>query len=139
MKLNLSIDVSAVEKKLQDVQKALVTTKAFSKTAQQGINVILNRTEKGLGYERPFKAYHPAYAKYREDKGRRSAPVDLNFSGKMLSSIRSKAAPRSAEIYFSRAAEAKKAIANNRIRPFFGFSEREKAKLVRFFWKQIKI
>ena len=140
MNISAVIDASALEKRLKSINLDLAVYKAFSKTAQQGINVILDRTAKGLGIYAPFKSYSNQYAAFRADKGRSTNP-DLNFSGKMLGSMKSrvKLKERAAYIYFSRSAEAKKAVANNKLRPFFGFNDREKNKLIRFFRKNLNL
>jgi len=112
--------------------------RALSMTAQQGINVILDRTEKGIGYIGRFAPYTPAYAKFRAKKGLKVSPVDLNFSDNMLSSIASRRVSKGLyEIYFTRAVEAKKAVFNNIKRPFFGFNTKEKGNLSRFFRKAV--
>lgn len=112
--------------------------RALSMTAQQGINVIVDRTEKGIGYKGAFAPYTPAYAKFRAKKGRKVAPVDLNFSGNMLSSIASRRVSKGVyEIYFTRAVEARKGAFNNIKRPFFGFNPKEKGNLSRFFRKAV--
>ena len=140
MNVGISIDTSAVEKRFKNVNIDLAIFKALSKTSQQGINVILDRTAKGKGIYAPFKRYSQKYAAFRAEKGRSINP-DLNFSGKMLGSIKSavKTSDKLANIYFSRKSEAKKALGNNKTRPFFGFNEKEKLKLVKLFAKNFKL
>jgi len=142
MKVNAEIDTSSLDvhfKKLgSQFSKDIV--KGLAATAQRGQNMILDRTAKGKGYKGRFPAYTPQYARFRAKKGRSTTP-DLNFTGKMTGSMRSKVnAPElTSEIYFSRATEAKKAIHNNRKRPFFGFNAREKNYLTRWFYKYLKL
>lgn len=137
---DVTIDVSELERTLKkapsDIQKQI--QKSLLKTAQFGTQVILDRTEAGIGYKGKFKDYSPAYAKFRTKKGRQLTP-DLNFSGRMLGSIQQKNESRNvAKIYFGRAEEAKKAAFNNQLRPFFGFNSIEKDRLRRFFNKDFK-
>lgn len=124
--------------------------RALSATAQQGIVMILDRTEKGKGYNNRFKPYNPQYARSKAQgwprtKTRRafggdpSGKVNLMVSGNMLSSIKSKVDKPNltAELGFSRATEAQKAYWNNRTRPFFGFNQREQNFLRKFFYKRL--
>jgi len=108
----------------------------------QGINMIQDRTESGRGYLGAFRPYSPAYAKFRGNRGRKISPVDLNFTGRMLSSMATRKVSRGVqEIYFTRAEEARKAYFHNvtgagkgRItRKFFGFNQNEKSMLGKFF------
>lgn len=112
--------------------------RALAITAQQGTNIILDRTESGRGYLGSFKPYSVAYARFRAKNGRQVSPVNLNYSGRMLSSVSNRRLSRGVqEIYFTRAAEARKAYFNNQTRPFFGFNVKEKSSLRRFFQKAL--
>ena len=122
---------------------------ALNRTAMLGTNIILDRTSKGEGYGGRFSAYSPEYAKRKsegwEGSGRvrgfggdASGVVNLKVRGEMLSSIVHKANKNEAEIFFSRAAEAKKAAMNNELRPFFGFNKAEKERLVKYFMRQMQ-
>ena len=111
---------------------------ALSKTAQVGINIILDRTEKGRDIKgNPFKAYVQSYSKFRKAKGRQARP-DLDFTGKMLGSMTSKSNNKRAEIFFTRAMETTKAMGNQKKRPFFGFSRSEQKHLAKTFSRFIK-
>ena len=141
---NVTLDVSSnakkVEKRLKkagrDIDKSM--KRALSITAQQGINIIEDRTEDGVGYKGgAFKGYSEKYAKFRRDKGR-GKNVDLQFSGRMLGSMTSKADKRKAKIFFTRAEEAKKAAMNDKTRPFFGFNRQEEKQLANVFFRNIK-
>lgn len=104
-------------------------------TAQAGIGIIEERTASGKGYKGgAFKPYNSVYAAFRELKGRGAMP-DLQFRGTMLSSMTSKASNRQAVIFFSRAAEAKKAAFNDAKRPFFGFNRKEQSQLSKVFFR----
>lgn len=141
---NVTLDVSSnakqVEKRLKragkDIDKSI--KRALSITAQEGINIIEARTEDGVGYKGgAFKGYSAKYAKFRRDKGR-GKNVDLQFSGRMLGSMTSKADRKKATIFFTRAEEAKKAAMNDKTRPFFGFNRQEEKQLANVFFRNIK-
>lgn len=142
--MKVAVDATRVTALLDNTVKALPAEidKALAITAMHGINMIQDRTESGRGYDGIFRPYSPAYAKFRSVKGRQITPVNLNFTGRMLSAIASRRVSRGVqEIYFTRAEEARKAYFHNvtgagkgRItRRFFGFNETEKSKLRQFF------
>ncbi len=136
IKTNAKKVQAALKKKGKDVGKSM--KRALSITAQQGINIIEARTEDGVGYKGgAFKGYSEKYAKFRRDKGR-GKNVDLQFSGRMLGSMTSKADKRKAKIFFTRAEEAKKAAMNDKTRPFFGFNRQEEKQLANVFFRNIK-
>jgi hypothetical protein len=140
MQVNIKTNAKKVEKALKqkgkDVKQSL--KRALSITAQQGINIIEDRTESGVGYKGgAFKGYSEKYAKFRSAKGR-GKNVDLQFSGRMLGSMTSKADSKRAKIFFTRAAEAKKAAMNDKTRPFFGFNRQEEKQLAKTFFRYIK-
>ena len=141
MKTQIKIDSKEVEAMFKRVNKQFSRdiVKALDVTSQKGIEMILNRTAKGRGYQTRFPSYNPQYAKFRQKKGRQSKFVDLNFTGKMTGAIRRKMdKPRlTAEIGFTRAAEATKAFYTNKKRPWFGFSTREQNFLKRFFYGRL--
>ena len=136
LKTNAKKVQAALKKKGKDVNKSI--KRALSITAQQGINIIEDRTQDGKGYKGgAFKGYSEKYAKFRRKKGR-SQNVDLQFTGRMLGSMTSKADSKKATIFFTRAEEAKKAAMNNKTRPFFGFSREEEKQLGKVFFRYIK-
>lgn len=136
IKTNADKIEKALKRKGKNVKQSLA--KALSITAQQGINIIEQRTEDGSGYKGgKFKRYSAKYAKFRKAKGRGSK-VDLQFSGRMLGSMTSKSNSRKATIFFTRAEEAKKAAMNNKSRPFFGFSRKERGQLSKVFFRYVK-
>lgn len=102
--------------------------KGLTLAALKGVNIILDRTEKGVGFEGPLKAYSPDYLKLKQSKGF-SGIVDLNWTGNMLGSITVDSKQDVATLFFSRSVEAKKAAMNNKTRPFFGFNDKEENKL----------
>ena len=136
IKTNAKKIEKALKQKGKDVGKSM--KRALSITAQEGINIIEARTEDGVGYKGgAFKGYSAKYAKFRRDKGR-GKNVDLQFSGRMLGSMTSKADKRTAKIFFTRAEEAKKAAMNDKARPFFGFNRQEEKQLANVFFRNIK-
>jgi len=133
---NVNKIAKALDKQGKDLDKAM--QRALSITAQEGINIIEKRTERGVGFKGgEFEPYTDKYAKYRKDNRRGTKP-NLEFSGKMLGDMSTKANRREANIFFLRATEAKKAAMNNKTRPFFGFNRKEKQKLTDVFFKVIK-
>lgn len=136
IKTNAKKVQAALKKKGKDIDKSM--KRALSITAQQGINIIEDRTEDGVGYKGgAFKGYSEKYAKFRRAKGR-GKNVDLQFSGRMLGSMTSKADRKKATIFFTRAEEAKKAAMNDKTRPFFGFNRKEEKQLANIFFRNIK-
>jgi len=138
--MNVRMDATRVTALLDKTVKALPAEidKALAITAQQGTNIILDHTEQGRGYLGSFKRYSVAYAKFRAKNGRQISPVNLNYSGRMLSSISNRKISKGVqEIYFTRAEEARKAYFNNQTRAFFGFTRKEKSYLRTFFQKAL--
>ena len=106
-----------------------------------GINIILERTDKGkqIGGA-DFDGYSEKYAKFRAKRGRQIAPVDLTFTGAMLGSMSNRSLRVGRQrLYFDRATEAQKAFHNNKTRPFFGFSAREKTRLKNVFKRSLQL
>jgi hypothetical protein len=143
MKTTVVFESKQLERELKRIQKSMpaVIDRALIQTAQFGTNLILDRTADGQGYKGgSFASYSAKYALFRKIKGRQVAPVDLNFSGKMLGAMASaKVKTGVAKIYFTRAAEAKKAAFNNQKRPFFGFNRNEQSRVQEFFASRIKV
>lgn len=142
--MKVTVDATRVKVLLNDTVKKLPAEidKALAATAMQGINIIQDRTEAGRGYLGAFRPYSPAYAKFRGNRGRQITPVNLNFTGRMLSAVATRKVSRGVqEIYFTRAEEARKAYFHNVtgagkgriVRPFFGFNQKEKSMLGKFF------
>lgn len=140
------IDSRAFDKRLAKVIKNTpkVSKRALIQTADYGKQIILQRTAKGIGYEGRFRRYSPQYAIRKKEgwkgfSGDPSGKVNLMVSGHMLRSMQTQADHKEGSIYFSNPSAAKLALGNNQTRPFFGFNNREKTKLVRFFRKRIKL
>lgn len=131
MKITLDANFKEAQKLIKKRGKDLKasTKKALLITGFKGIEIIQDRTNKRRSYKGGFfKNYTSKYAAYRISKGRGSKP-DLQFTGQMFSSMTVASTSREAEIYFTRNSEAKKAAMNDKKRPFFGFSRRERAVL----------
>ena len=126
--LNLRDLVPAERRRLKARYK-----RALLRTAAVGINIIQDRTAEGRGYkDGAFKPYSADYSKFRTDKGRSTNP-NLNFSGKMMNAMTSRANYKKAEIFFRGRTESGKAAGNTALRPFFGFSRDEEQVLARAF------
>ena len=111
---------------------------ALSRTALKGKDIIQDRMTAGEAIKGGnFKKYDSVYAAFRSSKGRGTKP-DLQFTGQMFSAITTKSNSKQAEIFFSRAQEAKKAAMNNKSRPFFGFSRSEERMLGSVFFRALK-
>lgn len=115
-----------------DARKRRNLKRALSVTAQTGINIMLDRTAKGTGIDGAFKSYTPDYENFRSQSGRGVTP-NLFFSGNMLGSMTSEVRKNEGIIFFSRREESAKASKNNKSRPFFGFTNKEKGKLSEVF------
>ena len=140
MQVSVASNAKQIERATKKRGKELSASvkKALSITAQTGINLIEDRTKDSVGYKGGiFKPYTEKYSAFRTQKGRGTTP-DLEFTGKMLGSMTSRANKRQAEIFFTRAAEAKKAAMNNKSRPFFGFNDKEDKRLGQVFFRALK-
>jgi hypothetical protein len=143
-KFDVSVEINSnakqVEKRLREAGKDINESvkRALSITAQEGINIIERRTKRSVGFKGgKFTQYSPKYARFRRFRGRTNKP-NLEFKGHMLGAMTSKADSKKATIFFTRAAEAKKAAGNNKLRPFFGFNRKEEKKLGDIFFRNIK-
>ena len=144
VKVNIKPKIfKGIAKKRQAEIKAGIKL-ALSKTAQVGINIIQDRTEKGQGYEGKFKAYSKGYAIAKKNgwprsKDRRSFSgdasgiVNLNVTGTMTGGMTSKANSNRAVIFFTNPKITERAMINDSIRPFFGFNRLEEKKLAKTF------
>ena len=140
MKLSITSNANKVSMQIkkhgQEVSGSI--RKALSITAQSGINIIQERTSKGMGYkDGKFKPYTEEYAAYRVKKGRGTLP-NLEFERQMMSSITSKADSEKAVIFFRGAENSRMAAMNEKKRPFFGFSRQEERQLSKIFFRAVK-
>lgn len=112
--------------------------KALNRSGEKAKELILDRTSRGVGLTGAFKKYNPAYRDYRKDKGRGIKP-DLNFSGRMLSNIDvEQVSTTKVLVNFKRKEEEKKAMHNNKTRPFFGVRPQEEKFVRNAFLKQFE-
>tara|TARA_R110000796_G_scaffold216208_1_gene332268 strand:- start:383 stop:805 length:423 start_codon:yes stop_codon:yes gene_type:complete len=133
---NFNQSVIFLKRRVQRLRSSV--KKALLITALKGINIIEDRTSKGRSYKGTFfKKYNASYAAYRLQKGRSTKP-NLQFTGQMLGSMSAVSTSKYAEIYFTRATEAKKAAMNDKKRPFFGFSRNEQKTLSKTFERYLK-
>ena len=115
---------------------------ALSRTAQQAINVILDKTKKGVdAKDRPFKPYSrkgsgDGYYGWRKRKGKSLKP-NLTDKGEMLAAMTSRVQGTKATIFFSSAAESKKAAFNQESREFFKLSRKTREELTKFFIRNL--
>lgn len=106
--------------------------KALSITAEKGVQIILDRTEKGIGFKGKFKPYNKQYL-FEKSKKDKSGIVNLMMTGQMLGAMTTKANRRQAEIFFIGSNQNRKATFNNKTRPFMGFDKREEKRLAKVF------
>jgi hypothetical protein len=111
---------------------------ALNKSGNKVREIILDRTSRGVGLSGRFKRYSREYADYRKDKGRGPTP-DLNFSGRMLSNIDvEKVSTNKVLVNFKRKEEQKKAMQNQKSRPFFGVRPQEEKFVAEAFARQLR-
>ena len=110
--------------------------KALSITAEKGVQIILDRTEKGIGFKGKFKPYNKQYL-FEKSKKDKSGIVNLMMTGQMLGAMTTKANRRQAEIFFIGSNQNRKATFNNRTRPFMGFDKREEKRLAKVFERHL--
>ena len=149
MSLAVKVDIKpksfkGIAKKRQAEIKAGIKL-ALSKTAQVGINIIQDRTAKGddINGQR-FERYSKYYAIAKKEgwpkskdrssfSGDASGIVNLNVTGKMTGGMTSKANSSRAVIFFTNPKITERAMINDSIRPFFGFSRLEEKQLAKTF------
>ena len=127
------------ERKRQEIERRI--SPAIDKTASLGLEIILARTKKGVGIDGPFKPYSAGYIKFRREKLRKANPekVNLNAKGDMLRSVQVEGSKggRVARIYLVGQFNAQKAYWTDRQRPWWGFNNKEKSQMTKFFRKEI--
>jgi len=113
--------------------------KALDAAALSAIEMIDSRTTNGFDINgNRFKRYSKKYADYRVEKGRNVYPVDLQFTGRMLNSMRAKKLTYWSRLVFFRGAEnSKKAAMNNKSREFFGLNKREQSRVADVYFKRL--
>ncbi len=111
-------------------------TSSLNRTAILGVQIIKERTDRGVGYMGAFAPYSAGYAKWKA-KITPERTVNLQLTNEMLGAMASEAAGNTAKIYFTRKPAAEKAAWNNRTRPFFGFNQKEVSRLATYFRKEL--
>jgi hypothetical protein len=124
VRLNVEFKKQAVETKIKALMRNLPKEAdiALTKAAVNLSSNIKRRVAQGRGLNgSPFPSYDPKYAKLRVKRGRSAAPVDLNFTGKMLGSMNGSLDRKGvAKVSFTGLAQAKKAYFTDQRRPWFG-------------------
>jgi len=134
---NIEIDARRVEVFLDNLSDVFDTTGLMGDIGTYLVQAILNRTAKGIDYEgQEFMPYTPSYARFRELSGRQTHPVNLYFSGHMLSAMTYEADPSRVKIFFmdtvgpDNMSAPAKAYYNDELREFFSISEEERNKIL---------
>ena len=112
-----------LERLSNNIKRAI--PKSLNRAGEKTKELIINRTARGVGLNGAFKRYNKSYRDFRSAKGRSTKP-DLNFSGRMLSSMDvERRSTNKVIVGFKRKEEEKKAKFNQKTRPFFGVKTSE--------------
>jgi hypothetical protein len=85
---------------------------------------IVSRVQRrGDGISSKMPKYSKSYGRLRKRTKRNVEFRDLTFTGRMMQSISVKTKNNTSTIYFLGAAEAKKAVYNQKLTPWFGLSQ----------------
>jgi hypothetical protein len=134
--INIRKAIAALRGLNSDIQRAI--PRALSRSGEKAKEIVINRTARGQGLNGAFKKYSPDYIDFRKSKGRGTKP-DLNFSGRMLSNMDVKRVSTNKVIVgFKRKEEEKKAIWNQKSRPFMGIKTGEVSQIEDAFLKTFK-
>lgn len=137
---SVQVDTKAVDRLLNKMikEQPKKVERALGRTAEKGIRVILDRTEKGKGLYGRFKPYSPKYAEYRKSIDATTSIVDLNVTGQMTKDLKvQKTTKFESVIGFIQETERRKAQYNNKLRPWFGFTRKEEDRLRKVFKKEL--
>lgn len=110
--------------------------RALMRTVIKGTEIVLNRTERGMGVDGRLKPYSTKYAEFRRQRGSTLTP-NLYLTGRMLGNVTQRANSNEARIFFSNAEQARKATRNDQLRPFFSFNNQETGELAAFFRREL--
>ena len=130
-----------VGKKGKELSDSVKRALRYPVQLRLALTIIEDRTAEGRADQRAGSCAIPCeeYTWFRAKNGVVCIKyLDLQFTGKMLGSMTTRANGRQAEIFFTRTAEAKKAAMNNKTRPFFGFSRSEEERLGKVFFRNLK-
>lgn len=91
---------------------------------------VKQRTQQGIGLNASFLGYSESWAKVRQENNKQTSFVDLTFTGDMFGSLNTKVTSVGenvtvATVAFNGALNNIKASANNKSRPFFGFTNEQ--------------
>jgi len=119
-----------LQKKLRKFPSA--TDKALSVATIYGMKTIKDRTAKGVSVNgTAFMRYSEGYRKWkRRYAGKGGARPNLFLSGEMLGSMTTGIKNGDGRIYFARKAESKKAMWNDKTRPFFDLNGGERKEIM---------
>lgn len=125
---NSEVIIRLVKEKLEKAKKV------FAQAVEDEAARILIRTQQGLDVNgRPFVPYSEPYRRRKAKAGRNTSHPDLLFTGNMQAALQTdvRENPDGAEatIRFGSALEAAKARGNQQLRPFFGLSDEQVARI----------
>ena len=120
LKLKKSFDPKTIMQELHNEVR-----KGLNAAADLAIEIIEDRTAEGKGLNGTFKPYSKGYYRFKQKRLGGDMTVNLQWSGNMLRSMVHTVDDAKATIFFSSATEAKKAVWNSRLRPFFGLRSSE--------------
>lgn len=126
-KIDVTIDQNAIVEKIRTVTEA--KKKDFAAGVELALSQILIDTQAGINQDgQHVKPYSKRYVGVRAAKGLPVSPVDHFFTGAMLRSIATRvleSTPRAIVIAIFPAADQRVKVVNtNRLRKWFGFSEK---------------
>jgi len=130
--VRISVTANTVDLESQQKQISKELKLALKKAGLKAIQMIKQRTAKGQGVEGAFKAYSASYANDRRENGYPVKP-DLFRTGAMLGSMQARQKSNYVEIYFNGQEQNKKAFYNDKIRPLFDLTNKEKSEIQKLF------
>ena len=120
-----------------DLAKVKPTDKkrALNLAGQRQVELIKDRTSKGIGLDGRFKRYTAKYYEFKTDRAASgSTNVNLFLTGKMMIDLGVvKATDKYALVSFNRWQERTKAKANQKARPFMGIKPDEQKDIAKVF------
>jgi len=126
--------LNRLTRRFNSAEQGIFTEQLMGEIATFIITSILNRTRRGVDAEgRFFQPYTPKYRMFREETGHQGSPVNLFYTGSMLSAMTFKSSKTKAEIFFintsskdSKITNPQKAFYNQQSRNFFAISLAER-------------
>lgn len=121
--MNLTFPTTAAVADYLEQVRTTVTSPALPlQIARYQRDRILQQTARGLDlHSHPFRAYTPAYGRRRTRAGHPTTP-NLRFTGAMLAHLQPRTTATGAQLAFTTPEDSAKALANQAIRPFLGFT-----------------